>query len=109
MVKLARLLGVTTFTAEIVLTDPWAAGGSVCALTGLTLFLTLSFTLGVNATCAVVLVWATFPFVAPAAFESVADTFLFSDHGHSCPTMAPRPLCLRPVLSLSLQVLAYAV
>ena len=109
MIELARLLVVTTLTTEIVLTDPRAAGGRVCPLAGTSLVLTLSFTLGVSATFAIVLVRATFPFIAPAAFESVADTFLFSDYGHSCSTMAPRPFCLRPVLSLPLQVLAYAV
>ena len=109
MIELARLLVVTTLTTEVVLTDPWAAGGRVCPLTGTSLVLTLSFTLGVSATFAVVLVRATFPFIAPAAFESVANTFLFTDHGHSRSAMAPRPLCLRSVLSLSLQVLAYAV
>ena len=45
MIKLARLLGVAALTAEIVLTDPRAAGGRVCPLSGTSLVLTLSFTL----------------------------------------------------------------
>ena len=89
MVVLAGLLSVATLTAEVVFAYPRATTRRGCTLTSLTFILTLAFSFGVNAIIADVLERATFPFIALAALEGVADTLLFSDHGHSSFASAP--------------------
>ena len=99
-------------TAKVVLTNSRAIPrGGRTTTTPTFVFVSSAFAspFGVCAVVAHVLIGTVVPSGALSTFVSVADALLLTDGGKCRPASTTSPVCLCPVLALSLQVLAHAV